>query len=84
MIFVTCYWAVRRTFEQAVVNCRPADKTVEFTVLGSKYEVTIPIMVNTVPIAKDAEIVVLKESVEQTTKRGNQGTVNQAAKKAKK
>ena len=41
-------------------------------------------MVNTVPIAKDAEIVVLKESVEQTTKRGNQGTVNQAAKKAKK
>ena len=60
--FFVCYWAVPSTFEQAAVNCEHVDKTVEITVLGKKYELSIPILVNTAPIAKDDEIIVLKES----------------------
>ena len=60
--FFVHYWAVPSTFEQAVVNCEYNDKTVELTVLGKKYELSIPMLVNTAPIAKDDEIIVLKES----------------------
>ena len=84
--FFVCYWAVPSTFEQAAVNCEHVDKTVEITVLGKKYELSIPILVNTAPIAKDDEIIVLKESSAEQSgpKRKAVGAARPAAGKRKK
>ena len=81
--FFACYWAVHSMFDQAVVNCKNVDKTVEITVLGNKYEVQIPILVNTAPIAKDDEIIALKMS-EPTNKRQAGAARPAAVKKPKK
>ena len=81
--FFACYWAVHSMFDQAAVNCKNVDKTVEVAVLGNKYEVQIPILVNTAPIAKDEEIIALKTS-EPTNKRQAGAARPAAVKKPKK
>ena len=68
------------------MNCEHVDKTVELTVLGKKYELSIPILVNTAPIAKDDEIIVLRESSAEQSgpKRKAVGAARPAAVKRKK
>ena len=83
--FFVCYWAVQSTFEQAAVNCKPVGKTVEITALANKYELQIPILVNFAPIAKDDEIIVLRESKTEPSNKRQAGAARPAAvKKIKK
>jgi hypothetical protein len=83
--YFVCYWAVQSTFEQAAVNCKFVDKTVEISVLGDKYELSIPMLVNTAPIAKDDEIIALRESQPEPTNKRRAGAARPAAvKKIKK
>jgi hypothetical protein len=58
--FICKYWCARETYNQSEVNAEWTSKDVQVTVIDSKVEIRIPMIVNTKPIENEDEIVVLK------------------------
>ena len=58
--FICKYWSARETYNQSEVNAEWTSKDVQVTVMDSKVEIRIPMIVNTKPIKNQDEIVVLK------------------------